>query len=280
MVVLVTTKAVKNAGRVFMNSWAANWELSVWGGMLQDLQETLMKSLFFGLGSLVVLTGCQVQPLAMDSGERLGAKVGHGAAGSLALDEVIHPKLNALMQDLTLTEGRFVNLPNGKREWRPPAFGISRTFSTDHEGGRYAFLLWNHEMPRAETLAIFSATQRDLAQSLYNALPNFDGIRIMWDSSRTEKISPFAKTKVMQFTYTNDKSSVEGLGAAMERVSSDASATNGDARGELKEWRIAARPIRLENAACLKCHVGNKIGDPMATVVYAWKPKMDDKSSE
>lgn len=239
-----------------------------------------MKSLFFGLGSLVVLTGCQVQPLATQSGNGLGARVGHGAAGSLALDEVIHPKLNALMQDLTLTEGRFVTLPSGKREWRPPAFGISRTFSTDHEGGRYAFLLWNHEMPRAETLAIFSATQRDLAQSLYNALPNFDGIRIMWDSSRTENISPFSSSKKIQFVYPNDNSNTEGLGEAMDRVSAEASTAEGDARGELKEWKIAARPIRLENSACLKCHVGHEVGDPMAIVVYAWKPKMDDKSSE
>ncbi len=171
------------------------------------------------------------------------------------------------LSDLTKTRGRweYKTGADGKRErvWVEPEFGMGRipqlhghatSTSTDHIGDRGKLKTLLEDGPYYNHVWGFGAsTEVMTAENMRAHLQEHS-----WpvDEPKLERddvavIHEFAKAK-------------RSL-AALQKGEIP--------RMKIREWDVQARLMRLTDKACLKCHVDNRLNDPVAVFVFATKPK-------
>ena len=165
------------------------------------------------------------------------------------------------LSDLTATSGRWVVNDKGERVWIDPEFGLSRIPR-----------LSGHRISRAtEYIGGYEKLRKLLDEGAYygqswglgagTAPMTKDNMQVHFRQMSFPLEAPFIESSVTEPFLAFAKESLAKL-----------------EKGEIptmkyKDWDVQARLMRLTDKECLRCHVDNKLNDPVAVFLFATRPK-------
>jgi hypothetical protein len=215
----------------------------------------------FCAGLLVVAIGCvSTQPVSPSSDPKTQQQaVKPEVPAKKFVDDWFKIYSDAL-SDLTATRGRW-EVRNGERVWVEPEFGLSR-------------------LPRIYGHNVSTGTEflgdREKLQKLMDE-GAFYGQAMGFGAKTSVLTKENARLRFNQFsrpadTPYIDRREYEPL-IKFARDSLDPLVKGEIPTMKYKEWDVQARLMRLNDKECLRCHVDNKLNDPVAVFLFATKPK-------
>jgi hypothetical protein len=148
-------------------------------------------------------------------------------------------------------------------------FGLSRMVAIDDTPHRF----------RPETVGELDAV-RELEQARLRVALYVAGRRVLDREPDLTTKAPFAIFRRVIFgpVAVTDRDLQPTLPAAVDLIDESRMAFLALQRGErhdfeMRGWTFSARAIRAGSSACLTCHQGRAVGDPLGVVLYASQPR-------